>query len=185
MARLASAPPSSDSGSRDAAGPSASVPSWHHDHHDIPSELDIDADEHYHHLSDPPPAADAVGDGSTRLETSPFPPLPPKARLVGPSVNAYSDIHDEDAYTDADRSIDSVDFLLPSAPLPQPSTPMPSAPDMHTGMLPSAPPLDDDLPTMPSAPPLDDDEEHVAMFGPSAPRPPSAEMLPRYERSSS
>jgi hypothetical protein len=113
------------------------------------------------------PSADTYGDGSVQLEASPFPPLPPKARMAGPFLDASA-----------------FDFEGPSASSEGPATLVPSAPPPESAptspsLLPSAPSIDDHA-AMPSAPPLDDDDDLYA----SAPLASSPDFLPRYQHSS-
>jgi hypothetical protein len=153
MAALASAPPAAGS----SAHAHARVPEWSDAEddadEDLPRHTPADEDD-----DNAPPDAD----GSVSLERSPFPPLPPKSRALGPPPDAY-----------------------PSAPPPRDMDMVPSAPlaadPRNSGMLPSAPPLDDDDDddAGPSAPPLDDDVDGLTLCA-SAPLP---DPLPLYERS--
>jgi hypothetical protein len=157
MVALVSAPPSAEEG----LAASASVPAWDDD--DYPTHTEV------------PPDAYTATDGSVRLDASPFPPLPQKRRLVGPSVDAYPSNTDSHPHAPGPGVYRHPEALHPSAP---PLEPVPS-------MAPSAPPMEDDGPLAPSAPPLEDDDDgdggHFA--SPSAPSFALPDALPRYERS--
>jgi hypothetical protein len=101
----------------------------------------------------PAPGLDAAG--SVSLARSPFPPLPPKARMAAPAFESYSGAFDA-AGDGADSDADGMP-LGPSAPPFSPSAP--PGDDLLLGA--SAPPF------APSVPPADGPEG--SSVGPSAP----------------